>query len=290
MTVPNRHDPGNSYRYGFQGQEKDDELKGEGNALNYTYKMHDPRVGRFLSLDPLSKNFPFLTPYQFASNNPIANNDIEGLEGISYRVVKFDETTGKAIPIKRVIEIDLHVATNVAGTCGAYKPEEIQVILAKNNQVYNKKSYKDDENLPVEFKFNYIEFNPENIDGRLYAENLMSQTICTKNNIEDNVPFDTRKGVAIWKEDLKGSAEGQQSGTKIIIDVKGSGMYENGHRESHEIGHFLLMAEGHTLETALEGDDHTYGGFMKYGVIENIVDEGTIIESNLIVKPQYKLT
>ncbi len=33
---------------GFQGQEKDDEIKGEGNSLNYTYRMHDPRLGGFL--------------------------------------------------------------------------------------------------------------------------------------------------------------------------------------------------------------------------------------------------
>lgn len=54
MLVPNRHGSSNSYRYGFQGQEKDDELKGEGNSLNYTFRMHDPRVGRFFAVDPLA--------------------------------------------------------------------------------------------------------------------------------------------------------------------------------------------------------------------------------------------
>jgi hypothetical protein len=33
------------YRYGFQGQEKDDEWKGSGNSINYKYRMHDPRLG-----------------------------------------------------------------------------------------------------------------------------------------------------------------------------------------------------------------------------------------------------
>ncbi|RUT67492.1 hypothetical protein D0817_26180, partial [Flavobacterium cupreum] len=36
MLVPNRHADTEEYRYGFQGQEKDKELKGEGNSLNYT--------------------------------------------------------------------------------------------------------------------------------------------------------------------------------------------------------------------------------------------------------------
>ena len=71
MLVPNRHGSSNSYRYGFQGQEKDDELKGEGNSLNYTFRMHDPRVGRFLSLDPLAPQYPHNSPYAFSDNRVI---------------------------------------------------------------------------------------------------------------------------------------------------------------------------------------------------------------------------
>jgi len=69
------------YRYGFQGQEKDDEIKGEGNSINYTYRMHDPRIGRFFAVDPLSSDYPMLSVYQFSANNPIGLVEIEGLEG-----------------------------------------------------------------------------------------------------------------------------------------------------------------------------------------------------------------
>ena len=82
MLVPNRHGSSNSYRYGFQGQEKDDELKGEGNSLNYTFRMHDPRVGRFFAVDPLTIVYPWYSPYQFAGNNPIYAIDLEGLEPV----------------------------------------------------------------------------------------------------------------------------------------------------------------------------------------------------------------
>ena len=82
MLVPNRHAANENYRYGFQGQEKDDELKGgEGNSLNYTFRMHNPRVGRFFTTDPLEDRYPYLTPYQFSSNSPIGTGEIEGLEG-----------------------------------------------------------------------------------------------------------------------------------------------------------------------------------------------------------------
>jgi len=81
MTVPTRLYSSPLYRYGFQGQEKDDEIKGEGNSINYKYRMHDPRVGRFFAVDPLTWSYPELTPYQFSSNNPIGMVEIEGLEG-----------------------------------------------------------------------------------------------------------------------------------------------------------------------------------------------------------------
>jgi RHS repeat-associated protein len=82
MQVPNRFDSieDKDYRYGFQGQEKDDEIKGEGNSLNYTFRMHDPRVGRFLSLDPLAPEYPHNSPYAFAENRVIDGLELEGLE------------------------------------------------------------------------------------------------------------------------------------------------------------------------------------------------------------------
>ena len=78
--VPNRHRSTDDYRYGFQGQEKDDELKGEGNSLNYTFRMHDPRVGRFLSLDPLAPKFPWNSPFSFSENRVIDMLELEGAE------------------------------------------------------------------------------------------------------------------------------------------------------------------------------------------------------------------
>ncbi len=43
-------------------------------------RIYDPRLGRFLSVDPISKQYPELTPYQFASNTPIQAIDRDGLE------------------------------------------------------------------------------------------------------------------------------------------------------------------------------------------------------------------
>jgi RHS repeat-associated protein len=80
MLIPGRHTDTDVYRYGFQGQEKDDEIKGEGNSLNYKYRMHDPRIGRFFAVDPLAFKYPHNSPYAFSENNVIASIELEGLE------------------------------------------------------------------------------------------------------------------------------------------------------------------------------------------------------------------
>ncbi|MCB0740980.1 MAG: RHS repeat-associated core domain-containing protein [Chitinophagaceae bacterium] len=84
MDMPGRTYSSSSYRYGFNGKENDNEVKGEGNQQDYGMRIYDPRLGRFLSLDPLTAKFPFYTPYQFAGNSPIWAVDLDGLEDLPY--------------------------------------------------------------------------------------------------------------------------------------------------------------------------------------------------------------
>jgi len=80
-----KYSAGTGYRYGFNGKENDNEVKGEGNQQDYGMRIYDPRVGRFLSVDPLTDEYPELTPYQFSSNTPISAIDLDGMESV-YRL------------------------------------------------------------------------------------------------------------------------------------------------------------------------------------------------------------
>ena len=80
MVMPERSFSSTEYSFGFNGQEKDDELKGSGNSYNFTFRMYDSRLGRFLSVDPIGKNYPHSSPFAFAENSPIQCIDLEGLE------------------------------------------------------------------------------------------------------------------------------------------------------------------------------------------------------------------
>ncbi|MBN8682172.1 MAG: RHS repeat-associated core domain-containing protein [Chitinophagales bacterium] len=64
------------YRFGYNGKEDDDEW----NKQDYGFRIYDTRLARFLSVDPLTRQYAELTPYQFASNSPISGVDMDGLE------------------------------------------------------------------------------------------------------------------------------------------------------------------------------------------------------------------
>jgi RHS repeat-associated protein len=101
---------GDGYRYSFQGQEHDDEVKGEGNSVNYKYRMHDPRVGRFFAVDPLAVQRSWVSPYNFVQNNPITRVDPTGALDDWYEDTKGniewrDETTKYSVDINSKGEV-----------------------------------------------------------------------------------------------------------------------------------------------------------------------------------------
>ncbi len=67
------------YRWGFQGQERDDEIF-KGGSLNYKYRMHRPDLGRFFAVDPLYKEYPWNSTYAFSENRLLDAVELEGLE------------------------------------------------------------------------------------------------------------------------------------------------------------------------------------------------------------------
>jgi RHS repeat-associated protein len=78
VQVSNKLNDG--YRFGYNGQEKDNEVAGEGNEIEFKYRLYDPRIGKFKSADPLHKSYPWNSDYAFAENRVIDGIDLEGLE------------------------------------------------------------------------------------------------------------------------------------------------------------------------------------------------------------------
>jgi RHS repeat-associated protein len=68
--MPGRSYNGGNYRYGFNGKENDNEVKGTGNSLDFGARVLDPRLGRWLSIDPMKQKYPFYSPYTAFGDNP----------------------------------------------------------------------------------------------------------------------------------------------------------------------------------------------------------------------------
>ena len=83
MQQPGRTYEGSAeYRFGFNGKEKDNSLGST--VYDYGFRIYNPQIAKFLSVDPLTSSYPWYTPYQFAGNSPVYNIDVDGLENSGY--------------------------------------------------------------------------------------------------------------------------------------------------------------------------------------------------------------
>ncbi|MDR6340041.1 RHS repeat-associated protein [Filimonas zeae] len=82
MLQPGRSYNAGGYRYGFNGKENDNEVKGEGNNVDFGARIYDSRVGRWFSVDKIIK--PAFSSYQFAKGNPANYIDPDGNDEIHF--------------------------------------------------------------------------------------------------------------------------------------------------------------------------------------------------------------
>ena len=76
VTLADRQFNSANLKFGFNGK-WNDLYSG---YQNYGMRDYSGRGRRFDRVDPLTKSYPELTPYQFASNRPIDGTDLDGLE------------------------------------------------------------------------------------------------------------------------------------------------------------------------------------------------------------------
>jgi RHS repeat-associated protein len=79
--MPDEHEGMVDNKYLYNDKELFDD--GDWGWLDYGFRNYDAQIGRFPQLDPLTWDYPELTNYQYASNDPIANIDMDGLEGFN---------------------------------------------------------------------------------------------------------------------------------------------------------------------------------------------------------------
>ncbi|GAL85780.1 RHS repeat-associated core domain-containing protein [Sporocytophaga myxococcoides] len=188
----------NNYRYGFNGKEKDDELKGGGNSYDFGARLYDPRLGKWLAVDNYSNKYPSVSPYSFAFNNPLLFIDPSG-----------DTVTVHVTAIKvGTTDINLFSSDEVSsGT--TQKTKEVNVYrIDVTNQAgstatfyYTRIAYRGDKDNP-DADPTEVTFDPSE-DGEIFLGKIRSRWSGTDNvleitpmsgNREDG--YDSYKGLA----------------------------------------------------------------------------------------------
>jgi RHS repeat-associated protein len=98
-----------SGRYGFNGKEKDNDIHSL-TAYDYGFRIYNPAIGKFLSVDPLTVSYPELTPYQYASNKPIEAIDLDGLEAFSSKKAYMRIQLGYESSLKKLKDIKVYAS------------------------------------------------------------------------------------------------------------------------------------------------------------------------------------
>lgn len=116
--MPGRNFNTPDYRFGFNGKEQDFSFhNAAGQVYDFEARMYDARLGRFMSIDPLTNRFPAYSPYLFGNNNPILNIDVDGKAGDAYLLL----FTLKAAPkVVVATEKAVNAYNNFSDKAGAF--------------------------------------------------------------------------------------------------------------------------------------------------------------------------
>jgi RHS repeat-associated protein len=204
--MPQRNFTSNAYDYGFGGSEKDDEFKGAGNSLDFGARIYDPRLGRFLSLDPKMAEFSFMSPYCYAANTPIQAIDFNG-EGPVFKNV-----------------------------------EEAQRVVDDVNAIFNKKYGGNSAALSVitEVKvrsFLWFTWNETIITLKTNKDFNWNKDRYTR-KLYDYVNMEEETGVEI--DDAKPGDYGMTDGDKVVISGKATNYVENSSSANWTFGGIFL--------------------------------------------------
>jgi RHS repeat-associated protein len=88
----------------FQGQELDDDL-----GINYygfKWRNHDPQIGRFIQIDPLSDKYVHNSTYAFSENKVTSHVELEGLEAVETNTVMHSQNGKSTVLYTSTTKVD----------------------------------------------------------------------------------------------------------------------------------------------------------------------------------------
>ena len=255
-------------RYLFQGQEMDDEVKGDGNSVNYSFRMHDPRLGRFFAIDPLAAKYPHNGPYNFSENRVIDGVELEGKE------------------------VFLIHGTNMSSARNMFNSDAIKQIerIGGNTHTDDGFSWGDQSGT----------LNDRCIARKLSADELVSYVVETRKQLMTDGKIKGDEPITLFGYSHGGNVAIQaadeiakQTGVKVQIITYATPAYNDGSTEDPAAQngiskHIHLFSEGDAVD-GLAGGDETYNNGMttNYKIPESVVPHNGGVDTHTEMGSKY---
>ncbi|GAB5466295.1 MAG: hypothetical protein Kapaf2KO_17310 [Candidatus Kapaibacteriales bacterium] len=221
-------------RYGFNGMERDGELKGASNSYDFGARIYDPRVGRFLSLDPLAKEYPSLSDYAFLANMPIRDIDVDGKF-----IFMIDKKPGLYVSLDLLSETNTY--SEYIARVSESETEHIYVFTAPYEEIRNgygepsglaaNEDIINDYNVIENGKFSFYDKdgNPKFTGANLF------------NELEGKEAAEGKVGLVVFNEDDIPDIKEKQGLISRMLD--GNNYVELANTQGHEFFHITLEGD-----------------------------------------------
>lgn len=261
--------------YLYNGKELDEET----GLYYYGARYYDPKISMFYGVDPIAEKYVHLSPYNYASNSPVTNIDLWGLQGLHYMEVLNNGTqrhvieknvivltqAQKAIPagaserkIARINRKNARIASNNAARVESVRQELNDHFNGSDGQATNSRGE------AVRFQFNVVGLEVENTNSVSRSEQTR---IATEQGLEGGRPvFDGGPNELAPAAIVTTQPTNQSSTNGVSIQVD-----DTPGATAHEVGH-TLMSRGRNDQESRPGS----GGLM--------VDPPSVVSSREVDK------
>ena len=219
---------GLSYRFAFNGKEKDNETYGEGNNYDFGARMLDVRLGRWFSTDAKEKKYPGVSTYTFTLNSPIIFKDPDGNDVViaftggpdgGGKTIKPENagTTGKILLDAQKAAIAKGVEFNgIVITPGVTSGSAVDNALS-----FIKENYKEGEKLII-YGYSYGGDFAVELSEKLKEQNIKVDLLVTidasdgpmgNSTVNTEIPDNVKQNLNIYQEDDSGASSASQKST-----------------------------------------------------------------------------
>ncbi len=110
------------YRFGFNGKENLNEISGDGNEYDFGARIFNPRLGRWLSTDPLSVKQPDQSTFKAFLNCPLVFIDPDGKDEFE-RIIIYNEKGQVVLTAEKLIKKNRYISDGIIYFHDTYVPE-----------------------------------------------------------------------------------------------------------------------------------------------------------------------